>query len=286
MSGSKHPSGGSDWESAHYEHDVHPDPTAMARSKSEPTTPAAPVDGPTEVEWMMACNEIGGPDVAEEIITRAYSIAELPRSSVVARGLDPADPWRGLYAAELMPKLDGVNDYHAAHPDLPEWPDDEERSIGPLISAQGFAYHAINDEYPWDEGEPGEEFDTCAWLANWKPEPPAGEHWRLVMVHDTEDGPAAVFVRPLGLVDASPKERAFLQTAEGLEFDAPMDAVVQTASPCGGGDTVNHAAAALAHLSNALDDLQYSPDQRPVPLIREAMWHVQQVQATSTEADT
>ena len=42
---------------------------------------------------------------------------------------------------------------------------------------------------------------------------------------------------------------------------------------------IDHACAALAHLSNALDDLQYSPDQRPVPLIREAMWHVQQMQA-------
>lgn len=86
------------------------------------------------------------------------------------------------------------------------------------------------------------------------------------------------------LIDASHKERAFLQTVEGLELDAPMDEVVQTTS---GGDAVDHAGAALAHLSNALDDLQYSPDQRPVPLIREAMWHVQQlqrVQATCAEA--
>ena len=36
-------------------------------------------------------------------------------------------------------------------------------------------------------------------------------------------------------------------------------------------DIAQHADAALAHLSNALDDLQYSPDQRPVPLINEAM---------------
>ena len=118
---------------------------------------------------------------------------------------DPSDPWRGLYAPELMPKLDGAGDYHAAHPDLPDWPAEEERSIAPLIFAQGFTFHVICDEYP-DEGDaPGEEFDTCAWLANWKPEPPAGEHWRLVMVHDTEDGPAAVYVRPLALNDASPK---------------------------------------------------------------------------------
>lgn len=31
---------------------------------------------------------------------------------------------------------------------------------------------------------------------------------------------------------------------------------------------------ALAHISNALDDLQYSPDQRPVPLLNEAMHHI------------
>jgi len=127
---------------------------------------------------------------------------EKPRSTPTARGIDPVDPWRGLYAPELMPKLDGVNDWIAAHPDLPQWPDDEERGIDNLIKAQGFAYAVVGDEYP-DEDE-AVELDPCAWLANWKPEPPAGEHWRLVMVQDTEDGPAAVFVRPLALIDAAP----------------------------------------------------------------------------------
>ncbi|WP_312368087.1 dATP/dGTP pyrophosphohydrolase domain-containing protein [Stenotrophomonas sp.] len=164
---------------------------------------AAPVDGPTEVEWMMACNEIGGPNVAEEIITRAYSIAELPRSNVAARGFDPADPWRGLYAAELMPKLDGVKDWSAVHPDLPQWPnpEDEERALDPLVTAQGFAFAVVDGDYGDDAMSV--EFDTCAWLAAWEPEPPAGDHWRLVMVQDTEDGPAAVYVRPLALIDAS-----------------------------------------------------------------------------------
>lgn len=157
--------------------------------------------------------------------------------------------------------------------------EDEERALDPLVKAQGFAFAVVDGEYP-DEDHVADEPDACAWLANWKPAAPAGDHWRLVMVHDTEDGPAAVFVRPLALIDASPKERAFLQTVEGLELDAPMDEVVQTTS---GGDAVDHAGAALAHLSNALDDLQYSPDQRPVPLIREAMWHVQQLQATCAE---
>lgn len=123
-----------------------------------------------------------------------------PAPRVAAANNDPSDPWRGLYAPELMPQLDGADDYHAAHPDLPDWLDEEERSIAPLIFAQGFTFHVICDEYP-DEGDaPGEEFDTCAWLANWKPEPPEGEHWRLAMIHDTEDGPAAVFVRPLAMI--------------------------------------------------------------------------------------
>lgn len=36
----------------------------------------------------------------------------------------------------------------------------------------------------------------------------------------------------------------------------------------------DHGDQALAHISNALDDLQYSPDQRPVPLLNEAMHHI------------
>jgi hypothetical protein len=35
-----------------------------------------------------------------------------------------------------------------------------------------------------------------------------------------------------------------------------------------------HGNAALAHISNALDDLDSSPDQRPVPLLQEAMYHI------------
>lgn len=121
-----------------------------------------------------------------------------------APGIDPTDPWRGLYNPARMPKLDGVGDYVAAHPDLPEWPEDDERSIAPLIRAQGFEWDAVSGDYGTDYMSV-DEFDTCAWLAAWKPEPPAGEGWRLVLVHDTEDGPVAVFVRPLALIDASSK---------------------------------------------------------------------------------
>lgn len=61
---------------------------------------------------------------------------------------------------------------------------------------------------------------------------------------------------------------------------APQD------SPKGGSEAADHANKALAHLSNALEDLESSPDQRPVPLIREAMWHVRQMQAGNAPAYT
>lgn len=118
-----------------------------------------------------------------------------------AQAVDPADPWRGLYSPDLMPKLDGVNLYHIAHPDLPSWPtdEDEERGIGPLITAQGFAMAVELGEYPEDDGG---DVDYCAWLASWAPDTPAGAEWRLVCIQDTEDGPAAFFVRPLALIDS------------------------------------------------------------------------------------
>jgi len=114
--------------------------------------------------------------------------------------LDPADPWRGLYDPAKMPKLDGVDMCVVAHPDLPEWPneEDEERGIDPLIRAQGFAWDVVSGEYPDDNND---DFDCLAWLAAWEPRTPAGNGWRLAMIHDTEDGPAALYVRPLGWVD-------------------------------------------------------------------------------------
>lgn len=33
-------------------------------------------------------------------------------------------------------------------------------------------------------------------LANWQPEPPNSQGWRLVGLYDTDDNPVAVFIRP------------------------------------------------------------------------------------------
>ncbi|MGE4408429.1 hypothetical protein [Pseudomonas sp.] len=127
-----------------------------------------------------------------------------PAGISAALGIDLADPWRGLYDPARMPKLDGVNDYHVAHPDLPKWPEDDERGISPLVKAQGFELEVVLGDYT-EEGADDPDHDFCAWLAQWKPAPPAGDHWRLVCIQDTEDGPAALYVRPLALIDASPK---------------------------------------------------------------------------------
>lgn len=105
-----------------------------------------------------------------------------------------AGPWRGLYSTDRMPERDeyGV----AFHPDLPEWPDDEERDTAPLIAAQGFEVVAVSGEGDIPDaliGDGGPEYFAA--LRAWQPQAP-GEGWRLVAVGDTKNGPMAWFVRP------------------------------------------------------------------------------------------
>lgn len=146
-----------------------------------------------------------------------------PTGISAALGVDPADPWRGLYDPARMPKLDGVNDYHVAHPDLPKWPEDDERGISPLVKAQGFELEAVFGDYT-EEGADDPDHDFCAWLAQWKPAPPAGDHWRLVCIQDTEDGPAALYVRPFALIDTSPKSACHPDDAAVDAFAAALKA--------------------------------------------------------------
>ncbi len=104
-------------------------------------------------------------------------------------------PWRGLYAPErLPPRHPEYGDTY--HPDLPSWPDDEQQSIVPLLHAQGFEVQFVQGEF-YEDVHDGDE---VYWkeMRNWQPLPPAGDGWRLAAVGDTEDGPYATFVRPLG----------------------------------------------------------------------------------------
>lgn len=99
--------------------------------------------------------------------------------------------------ARLARREDGT----AWHPDLPEWPNDGEDGIGPLVEAQGYASATV-----WGEAD-GEAFSEEAledggdayWAAMraWQPTPPEGDSWLCAAIVDAEEGPIAWFVRPM-----------------------------------------------------------------------------------------
>lgn len=54
--------------------------------------------------------------------------------------------------------------------------------------------HDLPDDHPawirhFEDGHPG--------CVGWNPEPPAGEGWMILSIHDTEDGPIAIWYRQL-----------------------------------------------------------------------------------------
>jgi len=82
------------------------------------------------------------------------------------------------------------------HPDIPG--DDESDDVRALCKSIGFDVAVVDMEGDnellsdaWHEDE-----DLTA-PARWTPTPPNGEGWSLVAKYDTEDGPYAMFVRPL-----------------------------------------------------------------------------------------
>lgn len=101
-----------------------------------------------------------------------------------------ADPWRGLYSPDRMPS----DKDEPTHPDLPSYDDDREDSIAPLLKAQGFEWKTITTEF--DESVCPNDDAYWQILRGWVPEPPDASY-RLAGKYDTEDGPSALFVRPI-----------------------------------------------------------------------------------------
>lgn len=113
-----------------------------------------------------------------------------------------------MLAPERMPSRD--ENGFVQHPDLdnllidpPEGAEEDNAEL-PLDAAKfrnagydwaGVAMDAqLAEDHPaWHRyftlGEP-----NCS---GWEPDPPPGDGWRLVAIWDTEDGPQAMFVRPL-----------------------------------------------------------------------------------------
>ena len=110
--------------------------------------------------------------------------------------LDPADPWRRLYDPSRLPARNADGEI-LCHPDVPTWSDGREASLRPLFLAQGFDLQVTFGDFTEEAVEAG---DHRYWdeMREWQPAGP-GADWRLVWLGDTEEGPAAWFVRPLGI---------------------------------------------------------------------------------------
>lgn len=120
--------------------------------------------------------------------------AELARGA--AMQADPTDPWRGLYDSAKLPARNEMGEV-MCHPDVPAWADGREDSLLPLFNAQGFELQVVLGEFS-DEGSADGEASYWQEMRDWTPIP-IGTGWRLAWLGETEDGPAAWFVRPLAI---------------------------------------------------------------------------------------
>lgn len=134
---------------------------------------------------------------------------QLPEGATVA--VEPA-VGPGLFAPERLPPRCEYG--YTMHPDIPK-PAEEESWEAMVEACAALGWEA--DYVPGDEivlEETG-EYDATTW----EPTPPDGAGWRLVAIYDTEDGPCAMFVRPLMTVQACrPEDRAMLATPAGQDL--------------------------------------------------------------------
>ena len=100
-----------------------------------------------------------------------------------------------LFDPAKLPRPDEMGFFY--HPDLPDTGEDEPIT-GPL-AAIGHEASFVAFENDVDESMAEAWFhegDTAAPL-RWTPTKPPGDCWLLAAKYDTEDGPYALFVRPL-----------------------------------------------------------------------------------------
>ena len=134
-------------------------------------------------------------DITKARLAQAAQLLQLVRGQN-GTGIDPADPWRGLYEQALLPARDSHGEI-PCHPDVPAWADGREASLRPLFYAQGFELFVVEDEFENESLGAGGYANTQQ-MIDWNPEAP-GADWRLVWLGETEDGLAAWFVRPLAI---------------------------------------------------------------------------------------
>lgn len=84
------------------------------------------------------------------------------------------------------------------HPGIPWDLVPEDTSLAPYLKAWGFAFKF--DELESEDSEAHARYfnaDDDPDFSFWNPEPPEGEGWFLGAMFDTEDGPCAVWIKPL-----------------------------------------------------------------------------------------
>lgn len=97
-----------------------------------------------------------------------------------------------MFEPEKLPAQDEMGFFF--HPDIPG--EEEGDDVRALCLALGFDAKsvAMEDDNPALADEWAAEDMTAP--TRWNPTPPTGDGWQLVAKYDTEDGPAAMFVRP------------------------------------------------------------------------------------------
>jgi len=134
-------------------------------------------------------------DITKARLAQASQLLQLVRGQN-GTGIDPADPWRGLYDPARLPARDGHGEV-MCHPDVPAWADGRESSLLPLFYAQGFDLVVVEAELEEESVGTG-VYANIQQMIDWNPEAP-GADWRLVWLGETEDGLSAWFVRPLAI---------------------------------------------------------------------------------------
>lgn len=134
-------------------------------------------------------------DITKARLAQAAQLLQLVRGQN-GTGIDPADPWRGLYHPARLPARDSHGEI-LCHPDVPAWADGREASLRPLFYAQGFELFVVEAEFE-DESLGAGVYANTQQMLDWNPEAP-GADWRLVWLGETEDGLAAWFVQPLAI---------------------------------------------------------------------------------------
>lgn len=165
--------------------------------------------------------------------------------------------------AKIIRRQDGT----LTHPDLPTVGDESYQELEARIDVQGYdtAFVDGSDALSEEAHDKGGDLYFKE-LAEWNPVAPAGEGWLLACIDDTDNGPAAIFVRKQSRtapVTAQHGPRASERLlAERANYAVPA---ARAAFDAG---------AAARRAGVPLDACPYTSDDRPARTAWRAAWNI------------